>query len=496
MKKSMLSFLVLGLSFLFSTDESVFLKQVELENIYKFKIESFLEKIYDKSEYYVFADVRLEKKPQPNSESKKPISSNEDEEVSTDPFGYTFIEGLGLNPTLPTAPMGGNEKKAGKTKDKKDEEYIMTGLNVSVYLAEDIYSVESRETITNFVNTNIDEIRNCFDCFVLEKMPNHMGRKKDAEMVANQAQSAELEKLAKITSDYAALRDSLKWDLVTQQQNELKDELQKMIQQSEKERNALIEKYESDQNAVTAKMDEAMAQKDLELKLILEAKDKELNFLMQQLDDATSARLFWEDQEARRNVLQNNLDSLKFINLMSIQDEYRAKQNQLLEDITTDYENSIQARINDAKGTEERLFKLIEGKKNGDQNVELEEFQKNSNRTSLYIIIGVVVLLLLLLMVFVLMKKNKKVVYLKPKADKNVSSNDNTSAPAPTQFTAPPTESNHNTDVLQSEVKTLRQSAVTMSAGQKEGASQIISDWLDESSDNDQSAEEDNSEKE
>ena len=482
MKKSMLSFLVLGLSFLFSTDESVFLKQVELENIYKFKIESFLEKIYDKSEYYVFADVRLEKKLQQNSE-KKSIPSDEKED-STDPFGYTFIDGLGLNPTLPTTPMGANGKKPNKT---KDEEYIMTGLNVSVYLAEDIYSVESRETITNFVNTNIDEIRNCFDCFVLEKMPNHIGRKKDADMVANQAQSAELERLAKITNDYAALRDSLKWDLVTQQQNDLKDELQKMIQQSEKERNELIEQ-----------LDQTMEQKDLELKLILEAKDKELKFLTQQLDDATSARLFWEDQEARRNVLQNNLDSLKFINLMSIQDEYRAKQNQLLEDITSDYENSIQARINDAKGTEERLFKLVEGKKNGDQNVELEEFQNNSNRTSLYIIIGVVVLLLLLLLVFVLMKKNKKVVYLKPKvnADKNVSSNENTSAPASKQFTMPPTGSNHNTDVLQSEIETLRQTAVSMSASQKDGASQIISDWLEESSDNDESTEEDNTEKE
>ena len=482
MKKSMLSFLVLGLSFLFSTDESVFLKQVELENIYKFKIESFLEKIYDKSEYYVFADVRLEKKLQQNSE-KKSIPSDEKED-SADPFGYTFIDGLGLNPTLPTTPMGANGKKPNKT---KDEEYIMTGLNVSVYLAEDVYSVESRETITNFVNTNIDEIRNCFDCFVLEKMPNHIGRKKDADMVANQAQSAELERLAKITNDYAALRDSLKWDLVTQQQNDLKDELQKMIQQSEKERNELIEQ-----------LDQTMEQKDLELKLILEAKDKELNFLTQQLDDATSARLFWEDQEARRNVLQNNLDSLKFINLMSIQDEYRAKQNQLLEDITSDYENSIQARINDAKGTEERLFKLVEGKKNGDQNVELEEFQNNSNRTSLYIIIGVVVLLLLLLLVFVLMKKNKKVVYLKPKvnADKNVSSNENTSAPASTQFTMPPTGSNHNTDVLQSEIETLRQTAVSMSASQKDGASQIISDWLEESSDNDESTEEDNTEKE
>ncbi|MAV89460.1 MAG: hypothetical protein CMG05_02570 [Candidatus Marinimicrobia bacterium] len=497
MKKSMLSLIVLGLSFLFSTDESVFLKQVELENIYKFKIESFLEKIYDKSEYYVFADVRLEEKPKPNSGTKKSTSLDVEEEDSTDPFGYTFIEGLGLNPTLPTAPMGGNEKNIGNQKQEpSEEEYVMTGLNVSVYLAEDIYSVESRETITNFVNTNIDEIRNCFDCFVLEKMPNHLGRKKDAEMMTNQIQSAELEKLTKITSDYAALRDSLKWDLVTQQQNELKDELQKMIQQSERERNALIEKYESDQNIVTSKMDEAMAQKDLELKLILEAKDKELNFLIQQLDDATSARLFWEDQEARRNVLQNNLDSLKFINLMSIQDEYRAKQNQLLEDITSDYENSIQARINDAKGTEERLFKLIEGKNNNDQDVELEEFQKNSNRTSLYIIIGVVVLLLLLLLVFVLMKKNKKVVYLKPKGDKNVSSNENVSPPAPAPYTAPPTESNQNADVIKSEVKTLRQSAVTMSAGQKEGASQIISDWLDESSDNENSTEEDNSEKE
>jgi len=496
MKKSMLSLIVLGLSFLFSTDESVFLKQVELENIYKFKIESFLEKIYDKSEYYVFADVRLEEKPKANSGTKKSTAPDVEEEDSTDPFGYTFIEGLGLNPTLPTAPMGGNGMKSGNKKEKNDQEYVMTGLNVSVYLAEDIYSVESRETITNFVNTNIDEIRNCFDCFVLEKMPNHIGRKKDAEMMANQIQSAELEKLTKITSDYAALRDSLKWDLVTQQQNELKDELQKMIKQSEKERNALVEKYEADQNAVTSKMDEAMAQKDLELKLILEAKDKELNFLIQQLDDATSARLFWEDQEARRNVLQNNLDSLKFINLMSIQDEYRAKQNQLLEDITSDYENSIQARINDAKGTEERLFKLIEGKNNNDQDVELEEFQKNSNRTSLYIIIGVVVLLLLLLLFFVLMKKNKKVVYLKPKGDKNVSSNENVSPPAPAPYTAPPTESNQNADVIKSEVRTLRQSAVTMSAGQKEGASQIISDWLDESSDNENSTEEDNSEKE
>ena len=489
MKKSILTlFIISGLSLLLSKDESVFLKQVELENIYRFKIESFLEKIYDKSEYYVFADVRLEQKPQAKSnKSNSTDSALEGENNTTDPFGYTFIEGLGLNPTLPTAPMNSQEtKKVAKKETKNEQEYIMTGLNVSVYLAEDIYSVESRETITNFVNTNIDEIRNCFDCFVLEKMPNHIGRKQDSENMANQAQSAELEKLNKITNDYSALRDSLKWDLVTQQQEDLKQELQRMIDQSEKERDAL-----------SGQMSEAIAQKDVQLQLTLEAKDKELNFLIQQLDDATSARLFWEDQEARRNVLQNNLDSLKFINLMSIQDEYRAKQSQLLENITSDYESSIQARINDAKGTEERLFKLIEGKKTEDQDVDIEAYKKNANRTSLYIIIGVAVLALILLIVFMIMKKNKKVVYLKPKGSSN-----NQEASTPTQqqaaaeYIAPPTVSNTNEDVVRSEVRSLRQSAVTMSAGQKEGASQIISDWLDESSDADETSNEDNAEKE
>ncbi len=63
-----------------------------------------------------------------------------------------------------------------------------------------------------------------------------------------------------------------------------------------------------------------------------------------------------------RDRLNARLDSLKFVNLMSIQDEYRAKQNQLLEDLTADYEKAIQDRINDAKMFEDRLFKLLNNK--------------------------------------------------------------------------------------------------------------------------------------
>ncbi len=63
-----------------------------------------------------------------------------------------------------------------------------------------------------------------------------------------------------------------------------------------------------------------------------------------------------------RDQLNAKLDSLKFVNLMSIQDEYRAEQNQLLENLAADYEKAIQDRINDAKIFEDRLFKVLENK--------------------------------------------------------------------------------------------------------------------------------------
>ena len=76
----------------------------------------------------------------------------------------------------------------------------------------------------------------------------------------------------------------------------------------------------------------------------------------------------------------------------------------------------------------------------------------------------------------------KKVVYLKPKksldGDPNLSTDVNNTANSnmPQQQA-----SNTNDDIARAEIRTLRQSAVTMSAGQKEGATQIIKDWLEDS---------------
>jgi len=446
MKKHILTFFILvAFQIVNAKEANVFLKQVELEKIYTSKVTNFLDKMFDAEDYYVFADVQLVKKAE--SEENKSDDKNANKETTeapSDPFGYTFIEGLGLDGgSLPTLP-GANNRSKGVAKPKSnDDDYIMTGLKISVYLAENIYNVESRETITNFVNTNIQEIRNCFDCFILDKMPNKGGVRGSEELQeAHDSQAA-----AHLA--ISALRDSLKWSVFQQEQKSLRSELER----------------------------------------IQKADSREIELLERQIDEASSAREFWEDQEARRKELQNNLDSLKFVSLIEIEKEYRAKTNELLDNMTADYEGTVQSRLDDAKATEARLFSLLENKSanTSTDDMEIESWSGSSGFGLLPTVVVVVIILIAVALLFLKFNK-KKVVYLKPKKD-----------PAPTQpqgYTVPPTESNENSDVVRSEIRSLRQSAVTMSAGQRDGASQIISDWLEESSSGDDADSENSEDKE
>ena len=433
MKKNILTFFVLiTLTILNGKEASVFLKQVELEKIYTSKVTNFLDKMFDQEDYYVFADVQLVEKENDESTVSKEEKKSDNEPQGSDPFGYTFIEGLGLDGSLPTLPGSGSTSRPNTRQlDSKsdDDDYIMTGLKISVYLSESIYNVESRETITNFVNTNIQEIRNCFDCFVLDKMPSKNGVSKSEDLQA--AHDSQASAFAAI----AALRDSLKWSVFQQEQQSLRKELQR----------------------------------------IQEADSREIELLERQIDEASSAREFWEDQEARRKELQNNLDSLKFVSLIEIEKEYRAKTNELLDNVTVDYEEAVQSRLDDAKATEAKLFELLENKSSasGLDEPGIESLSGSSGMGILPIIIIVAVILLAIGLLMMKLNK-KKVVYLKPKVKPE--------PPQPQGYSAPPTESNENADVLRSEIRSLRQSAVTMSAGQREGASQIISDWLEEAS--------------
>ena len=113
----------------------------------------------------------------------------------------------------------------------------------------------------------------------------------------------------------------------------------------------------------------------------------------------------------------------------------------------------------------------------------------------LFILIGILILLI------VLDKRGPKTVYLKPK-DKN-SDNKTEASITNKNSEGPQTESSGATNqssqatqaldptgayaddsVVQSDLKSMKQSAVKMSVGQQQGASQIVQDWLDDGGDN------------
>ena len=115
----------------------------------------------------------------------------------------------------------------------------------------------------------------------------------------------------------------------------------------------------------------------------------------------------------------------------------------------------------------------------------------------LFVLIGIVVLLVVLSF----LNKGPKTVYLKPK-NQNIKQDEATSdneentnnAQSEGNVIAQPgsgmkldsTHAYEDDSVLQSDLKTIKQSAVKMSVGQKQGASQIVKDWLDDSAESDQ----------
>ncbi len=103
----------------------------------------------------------------------------------------------------------------------------------------------------------------------------------------------------------------------------------------------------------------------------------------------------------------------------------------------------------------------------------------------LFVLIGIVVLLVLLSF----FNKGPKTVYLRPKSNDKTPSKDeivsNNQPNTPQNLSSSDqisetTKAYEDESVIQSDLKTIKQSAVKMSVGQKHQASQILKDWLDD----------------
>ena len=218
-----------------------------------------------------------------------------------------------------------------------------------------------------------------------------------------------------------------------------------------------------------------------------------INYLMEQLDKLTenmndSDGYGNEKHQWMIDYLERNLEEEKDASsnlsdkLMSLQDRIISRDSSIIMNTTLGQKEIAQTAM-------QENTRIVE--KNIDNQFENNRYML----IVLFILIGVVILLVVLSF----LNKGPKTVYLKPKAEpqpsvdkkeeKDNQNNHNQATLETSNLQSKTSEdvidvgqtSAYDDDsVIQSDLKTIKQSAVKMSVGQKQGASQIVKDWLDD----------------
>ena len=196
------------------------------------------------------------------------------------------------------------------------------------------------------------------------------------------------------------------------------------------------------------------------------------------------------DKYAENNGNEKNQWMVDFLN-RALQEEKELNANlsdQIIENAQNVIRRDSSIIMNTTMGQKEIAETAMKENSRIVEKVSDNQFENNRYMLIvLFVLIGIVVLLVLLSF----FNKGPKTVYLKPKnnnieTDSNNNSTDdnqspiNSSQPEVKKINTETTKAYEDDSVIQSDLKTIKQSAVKMSVGQKQEASQILKDWLDD----------------
>ena len=346
----------------------------------------------------------------------KAFSMSDEKTSSSQGAKYSAIPGL-----LPTVPQN-IKQNTGNTYQYSSDKYLLYGLDIAIYLESSIASGAMRQNIQDLVKESIPEIQDCEDCIRFETM--------------NMSASG-------TSSNY----------------NNLLAKIEKL---EEDKRNA-------EQQILNWKFDE----------------------LEKQLAISEDARTEWENQARQREKSRQLADSVRMSNLESIEKEYRKKQDSLYLVTSIKLDEAVRGRLESNDQLTNKLMDIIKSgiDPNADPDLSFPPQQGMSTTTLVLIIAGILFAVGLIVVIVLMM--SRKPVYLKPKSNKAKLADSNAepvtnvatpvvNKPVDTSFDLDSaTHANDNSDVVRSDLKDLRQSAVALGVSQKDGSNQIVQDWLD-----------------
>ena len=424
----------LYISLIFSQNLESFLQKTTLENSLRDKIYSEVGHVIDKTKFVVVVNLELENKILGAETNQLQNSNSQITDLAAQaPSGNSmdFIPGFqmtGSNMRSQEKDIMSNQNSL--TPQRKSSfgdlgSMRIKKINVNFFLEESIASPSLDKTITTLVTGIIPMLSNCDDCISIETMQFQKSSEK---------------------SELAELREQM-------------DSMEK--ERREKELAKLDQKFD-----------------DLQSKLSRSEDQREM----------------WEEQAILDREFQRRQDSLRLTKLEAKEDAERFQVDTLLFKAQQKIDTVINARIASETETKKDLIDII---KYGQGNLSDEDNQGilgmkgggSSDSTLLYLGLGAVVFVMFMMLI---LKKNKQeVVYLKPKgsAKKKTKKDNNKSEKEETEVakTTPIAQAQTNPyatmafedeNVIRAELKALRQSAVSMSVNQREGATQIVKDWL------------------
>ena len=424
----------LSLSLVFSQNLESFIQKTTLENSLQDKIYSEVGHIIDKTKFVVVVNIELKNQVLGTESNQLQNSNSQITDLAAQaPAGNSmdFIPGFqmtGSNMRNQEKDIMSNQNSI--TPQRKSSfgdlgSMSIKKINVNFFLEESIASPSLDKTITTLVNGIIPMLSNCDDCISIETMQFQKSSEK---------------------SELADLREKM-------------DAMEK--ERREKELAKLDQKFD-----------------DLQSKLSRSEDQREM----------------WEEQAILDREFQRRQDSLRLTKLEAKEDAERFQVDTLLFKAQQKIDTVINSRIASETETKKDLIDIIkygQGNLSDEDNQGILGMQGGGSSDSTLLYLGFGAMVFVMFMMLILKKNKQEVVYLKPKGsakkktkkDKNKSEIEEPAVAEATQIDETPTNpyatmAFEDENVIRAELNALRQSALSMSVNQREGATQIVKDWL------------------
>ena len=445
---NIIKFLIISLSIAMGNSQTLelFMQKTNLENSLRDKIYSEVGHIIDKTKFVVIVNLELD-----NGSLGNGLQTNQLQDLSNSAISdisakapspdnsMEFIPGFQLSGSNVDTQMSNQSNTATPGEDQglfgKFGSLKIKKIGVNFFLEESIASPTLDKTITTLVNGIIPMIASCDDCISIETM-----------QFQNSSEKSELV--------------------------ELREKMEAMERKNREEELAKL--------------------------------DQKFEDLQDKLSRSEDQREMWEEQAILDREFQRRQDSLRLVKLEANEDAERLQLDTLLFKAQQKIDTVINARIDSETETKRDLIDII---KYGQGNLSDEDsdgilgMKGGSSSNSLVIYLGLFGMMIVMFILLFLKNNKQEVVYLKPKGaakkkikqenkkdktdDKKPSKDDETEL---TMADLPPTSDAQKNpyatmafedeNVIRAELKALRQSAVSMSVNQREGATQIVKDWL------------------